>query len=94
MISIVSPHKKICICKCFISKVHSTIKYRYYLFKMSGKDLDYIMNFEKIKFWTVSSLKLFLRLRNMSGIGNKEMLVARSLSTVGALLGFATQSRS
>ena len=35
------------------------------------------MTFEKFKFWTVSSL---LRRRNLSGIGNKEMLVARSFA--------------
>ena len=45
---------------------------------MSGKDLD--MTFEKVKVWTVSSLKDFLRRRNLSGIGNKEMLVARSFA--------------
>ena len=46
---------------------------------MSGKDID-DMTFEKFKFWTVSSLKDFLRQRNLSGIGNKEMLVARSFA--------------
>ena len=46
---------------------------------MSGKDID-DMTFEKFKFWTVSSLKDFLRRRNLSGIGNKEMLVARSFA--------------
>ena len=44
---------------------------------MSGKDLDDIMTFEKNQFWTISSLKDFLRRRNLSGIGNKEVLVAR-----------------
>ena len=46
---------------------------------MSGKDID-DMTFEKFKFWTVSSLKDFLRQRNLSGIGNKEMLVAKSFA--------------
>ena len=46
---------------------------------MSVKDID-DMNFEKFKFWTVSSLKDFLRRRKLSGIGNKEMLVARSFA--------------
>ena len=46
---------------------------------MSGKDIDN-MTFDKFKFWTVSSLKDFLRRRNLSGIGNKEMLVARSFA--------------
>ena len=44
---------------------------------MSGKDLD-DMTFEKITFLTVSSMKYFLRRRNLSGMGNKELLVARS----------------
>ena len=47
---------------------------------MSGKDID-DMTFEKFKFWTVSSLKDFLMRRNLSGIGNIEMLVARSFAT-------------
>ena len=54
-------------------------KYHYSSFKMSGKDID-DMTFDKFKFWTVSSLKDFLRRRNLSGIGNKEMLVARSFA--------------
>ena len=46
---------------------------------MSGKDID-DMTFEKLKFWTVSSLKDYLRRRNLPGIGNKEMLLARTFA--------------
>ena len=46
---------------------------------MSGKDID-DMSIEKFKFWTVLSLKDFLRRKTLSGIGNKEMLVARSFA--------------
>jgi hypothetical protein len=43
---------------------------------MSGKELD-DMTFEKFKFWKVPALKDFLRKRNLSCVGTKEMLVAR-----------------
>ena len=43
---------------------------------MSGKELD-DMTLEKFKFWKVPALKDFLRKRNLSCVGTKEMLVAR-----------------
>lgn len=43
---------------------------------MSGKELD-DMTLEKFKFSKVPALKDFLRKRNLTCVGTKEMLVAR-----------------